>query len=586
MKCFGLAILGVLVGLAFSPWAQDAPPIDATGYENPGQIYSGATGLIGVPTAPVTPGWDNAFEGGVPTLPEQQSKQGIGGFGYYDYSNALFSMPEVYSQFINRDVNSELARSLMVQNMTMPQTAALFGQLNTFGAERYQQFLASFPLGVEQREARDKFLQACLIEVRAELGYGADATAAAKNNAQAAETCLQRYTARTRAIQTQNEQTYSEFLRQAQDVNGMIAPLLCPPSGTTTVGAATACWPNLLLKQVRLCSTEKLDATGNPEYCDPNAFGENPAPVPLQTLLDIMVTTVGHTYLVSITNPFLRQLAIVDGATLRNSAQRAKMEIPNQPSPTVTNSVAGFQTNYLQCANSNPMVGLRALGQVVYNDVFGSRTDGGTSLPNGRNLDQERQASLLLSDTGLRPFQRATENLLTNYHGLPEEEVNRLEIIMSSAMHAAVGCAINRDIPFLDPNTIITMRNSCSPDDLQSYFQLAAMDVANVAARNMLLYTKQQLEGALGRLEADDPTALRTTTTDTNGATTSVPFDSPAVRLRLARAVRQIMLPQLESDLKRLDMIDDLAKKSTIRKVTQGIYKSSSGCLSTRSGPQ
>jgi hypothetical protein len=464
----------------------------------------------------------------------------------------------------------------MVQNMVMPQTAALFGQMNTFGAERYQQFLTAYPLSAQQRDARDQYLQACMAEVRAGLGGAGAGAQGAMLNARAAEMCLQRYNDQSRQIQAQKGEAFADFSRQAQDVNAMLAPLMCPTSGTA---ASTVCWPNLLLTQVRLCAEGQLDANGRLQACDANNFGPKPAPVPFQTLMDIMVQTVGTQYLTSTTNPFLRQLAIVDGASLRNAANRARGEIKNQPITNPVNTIADFQTDYLQCVSSNPFAGLRALGQVVYDDVFGGSTDGNTQLPNGSTLAQERQRSLLLNDTGLGPFQTATQQVLSGYAGLASEQRVSLEGNLASAMHAAVGCAANRDIPFLDPMTVITMRNTCSPDDLQGYFKLAAMDVANVAARNMYLYTKQQLEGAIGRLEANDPTVLRTTRAD--GTVTTL--DSPAIRQRLALAARTIMLPQLNSDLKRIENLQTLAQKSVIRTTTQGIYRSGSGCLNPRS---
>lgn len=566
MKCFGLAILGFLVGFAAAPLAQQS-------------IYNPITGLMSSPTIPTVPGFGAAFDPGTASLLERQMIQGTGSFGYYDYSGALFNMPDVYNQFIQRDVDSSLGVSLMVQNMVMPQTAALFGQMNTFGAERYQNFLASYPITEQQKDARDQYLQSCMNQIRFTLGGNNQSPG--QLNALAAETCLQRYSDQSRQIQAQSEQTFAEFVRESQDVNAMLAPLMCP---TNEAGEILPCWPNMLLKQVRLCALNKLDASGQPEVCDSNNFGVQPAPVSTQALLDIIVKTVGDTYLPEIINPFMRQLAIVDGATLQNVAVRARSEMSNLPPspPNVPATIVDFQTNYLQCTNSNPMAGMRTLGQVVYDDVFGGNNDGGTQLPNGGTLAQERQRSLILGETSSLQFLQATTDLLAPLTGLAGQERSSLENTLSSAMFTSVGCAANRDIPFLDPLTIVTMRNNCSPDDLQSYFKLAAMDVANVAARNMYLYTRQQLQEALGRLESYDPVAFPMNGTDQ-------PINSPAVQAKLARAIRSIMLPQIELDLKRIENLQTLAQKSIVRTATQGIYKSGGGCLSTysttRAGP-
>ncbi|MFO0500395.1 MAG: hypothetical protein ACK5YK_01775, partial [Pseudomonadota bacterium] len=79
MKCFGLAIVGLLLGLAAAPLAQEAP-------QTPPAVYDPITGLIRTPAAPTTPGFSSAFEAGTGSGLEQQSVQGAGGFGYHDYS--------------------------------------------------------------------------------------------------------------------------------------------------------------------------------------------------------------------------------------------------------------------------------------------------------------------------------------------------------------------------------------------------------------------------------------------------------------------------------------------------------------------
>ncbi len=504
---------------------------------------------------------------GTPTDLEAQALQGGVFFGYNDYSNGLFDMPQTFEQF-QRDVNSNLAQQLMVYNIGFPQLAALFGQLNTFGAERFQQYQASIgsSLTEQQKDAHAQYMRQCVPEMRRGLpAAGSDEALAARNTAQAFELCLQRYTAQVRDLQRTSNQTYATLLREAQDVNKMIKPLLCPALATDT------CWPNLLIPQVRLCEAGKLGADGKPEVCNANTFGVKPAPVPLNALVDTLKLGLGSDLVQKSVNPFLRGIAVVDGATLRESARIAtnQMNVPEPNLAAPSAAIEQFQTQFLNCRDPNLLRGLQKLGGVVYEKAFANDPNNNKTIPGGTGtIGGARQASLNPGPFMAGPLISRTRVLVPPQPNTTIDDQN--VVALAQALQVAAGCATNRDLPFLDPELLIAVRNQCSAADVQGYLSLSAMDVAIAASRNLLLYTQSQLEQVLSRLAVDGQTAAL-------GFTVPTTMDGPVIRKRLSDAIKIEMLPRVKSDLMRLDTME--AKKGTLSQKVQEIYQNKGGCL-------
>lgn len=79
----------------------------------------------------------SATPAAIPT--DNRNLLGCGGIGQGEFTSAVYNMPESFGKF-QTDVNSLLARQILSLNYVMPQSAALFDQLNNYGNQRYQIF--------------------------------------------------------------------------------------------------------------------------------------------------------------------------------------------------------------------------------------------------------------------------------------------------------------------------------------------------------------------------------------------------------------------------------------------------------------
>lgn len=541
-------------------------------------IPSGLLGLgIGQPSA---------FQQPLPsTAPEVSEIQGCGTVGVDDYTGQLYNNPDVFQKFSQTDVNSDLARQLLTYNYSMPQTAALFAQLNQFGNDRYRQFQQGCALTSQQADARRQYVRECVSTILSSgaivdaslMGSGPSATTPpaeelkARKTARAYELCTQQYNSYTRNLLQQKSESYAESVRRAQDVNRMLRPLLCPnipPLGGNGVSPqAAACWPNLFLPQVRLM------AEGVKSTSPQTDFGVQSAPLTVSTFLDGLRSAVGGDFMTKVLTPFRQSITVTDPNTLAQAAEVAARALgssaanigvnsnpANANNPPLADNRRAFVIDYLNCKNPDITLALQeygnALRQVGVQDVQGP-TQGGTPL------------GLTPATFGANDYQPIADRMFANSNiNDPAIQADRTDL--PRLMEVAAGCATNQQIPFLDP-MVLAHLSSCQTDDQNAFFSMAAYDVAVTATRNVLNYTKSQLQTVLGRLEAGDQTSLQALQTNN-----SIP-DSPAIREKLATAVRTIMLPHLEQQLARLNQFE--ASRGAFGQRVSAVYQQKVRCL-------
>jgi hypothetical protein len=270
----GLMALGA--AWAGSLHAQNATP-EGTGANTP----SDETNYLSTSGNPLGSGFLNLGSSATVNLPELAAPtateddlanmQGCGTVGQDDYTATLFNDKTIFENFSQRDVNSKLARDLLTYNYSLPQTAALFGQLYTYGSQRYQQFQRACNLSNLQQDARQQYIRQCIpavaatltdddlgMTVSASIGSGDPAlTAQTRKTARAYDVCLQQYNDKSREVMRQSSQSFAQAQAAAGDINRLVRKYLCPETlAGQQAGTGGTCWPNLFLPQVRICTTE------------------------------------------------------------------------------------------------------------------------------------------------------------------------------------------------------------------------------------------------------------------------------------------------------------------------------------------
>ncbi|MCA3244533.1 MAG: hypothetical protein INF43_04430 [Alphaproteobacteria bacterium] len=570
-----LALAAAWLGAMASPLAQGTGAIDAAQglYDAPSDYQSTDSGL-GIPSGllglGLSAGEPSAFKELLPpNAPKASDIQGCGTVGIDDYTGQLFNNTAIFEKFRSQDVNSDLAKQLLTYNYSMPQTAALFAQLNQFGNDRYRQFQQGCALSSQQADARRQYVQECVGDVlksstiiqdqSLQAGSGASAPSAeelqARKVARAYELCSLQYSSESRVVLKQKVESYAESLRKAQDVNRMLRPLLCPnarPLGSVNAAQAAACWPNLFLPQVRL-QAEGV-TTNNPT----TDFGVKAAPLSVSAFLDGLRSSVGGQFQDLVLTPFRQSIVVVEQASLNQAAEVASRAISAAP-PVPDNRMREFTVDYLNCKNPDITLALKEYGKAL--EQTGTAPPQGPT-PSGTPLGFTPAAY------GPSETQVIANKMLTGT--ITDEAIQADRTDLASLLDIAAGCAVNQQIPFLDP-VLLANLNSCKTDDQNAFFTMAAYDVAVTGTRNVLNYTRSQLQTALGRLEAGDQTSLLALQTNNQ-----IP-DSPAIRERLAAAIRTIMLPHITQQLARLDEFE--ATRGAFGKRVSQIYVNKQGCL-------
>ncbi len=543
----------------------------------------GSTDLTGIGLMQPT-----LFPGPIPTTaqPDGIELQGCGTVGVNDYTGQLFNDTSVFEKFRTQDVNSELAKQLLTYNFSMPQTAALFAQLNQFGNDRFNQFRQGCVLSAQQADARQQYVRSCMSTLAENDGAIPDSqlqpqtTGAApitnpeelqaRRTARAFDLCTQQYNATTRDLMRQSSETYAQSVRRAQDVNAMLRPLLCPAnSGASAAGSGgnitpnraasgNACWLNLFLPQVRLLA-EGVKTTAPNSLA--NNFGVNPAPLDTATLSDGLLSTY-YQFQSEYFDPFLTSVRMMRNGNRSNvelAAKEASALIDDVVA--VTNPpLRDFTFGYLNCKNPNISMPIEEFGKTLV-AKFGGDQQGPTQ--DGQALGVQRGP---FASTSFNPL---AERMVPNSSQLSTElQADRSDL--GELLFVALGCTANQRITVFNPELTANLM-SCDGEEETAFYDMAGQDLALNASQSVLGHVKQRLTLVMGRLESGDVSALRAL--NTNEET----FDSPVIRERLATAIRTIMLPHIEQQLERLDEIE--GSRGEFGKRVNQLYNDRSGCL-------
>lgn len=521
---------------------------------------------------------------------------GCGAVGQGEYTSGLFNMPEVFGKF-QTDVNSVLAKEMLTLNYSMPQTAALFDTLNSYGNQRYDQFQRSCSINSLQKDARQNYLNQCIaqqvplrqaiIQQQASASGGSEGSTAmsaevlqAQSYAQAWEICSMQYVSDTNAYQTfqQANKDFGKKLRQTENVTQSISGLICMgQNATEDTGNANAteetCWPMLMLTQVRLCNMDSAtDCTGD--------YGVKPPLLSMQQYFNMLRYTVEKGITVSVTLPIYRSLVGIPDVLVESSANLTVNNMNGNPpaAQTVSSNVKeitkNFQYNYLNCTNPNilyPMQQFVANLNTALNRASAGATDS-------------------VSVTMPTFDENAYKGIVDNWQGLFTGNSQDTELAQLNM--TVLGCTANQLIPMFDPNIVTVTHEKCSLDkDIPAFYTLSSYDLAYESTKRVYGYLKQRLQQVYGQLEHDslvpgtsDNQSHGTASSDNNSNFTYATINSPALNKRMADVIKNIMLPEIDRQLKQLDQFNKA--KGEFSQRLQLIFAQKQGCVYGQAGAQ
>ena len=512
------------------------------------------------------------------TQQEQENLQGCGGVDYSTYTGALFNMPQEYTRF-QRDLNSLLGKQLLTFNYSLPQTSALFTQLNTMGTERFSQFQRACNVTDLQQKAKNEYLKACLVaeiprreldiddKIRrqniaigastppADLPDGATSPRPQRIDAveekrmayaQAVEVCNLQYSTENNMLRTTTNRSLIAEINNSEIVTNRLRQMLCPASSVVTppaAGSTVACWPLLLLPRVRVCAAEELGC-GTGGY-----YGVRTPVVEVQQVLDAILTVMLNNVQPNVIDRFNQQLAQkgVEDAGQKIAADSAAQKLnstPSAPSPLPAEKIlANFQRS-LNCPTREM---LRPMTKYVeeLNQILRNYSATGPLAP------------ITIGTVDTTAFSSVVSTMnLTAASGFTEDVTQ-----LPSALETALGCTINRAVPMFDPQVTYAL-NQCTVKDRYAFYQVSAYLAAMQATRELYNFTLSQLRQVSFRLLNPED--------DSN-------FPGKELAERQHAAVREVMIPAMEDALKSLDEM--AAAKGKFGQRVGDIYANPSGCV-------
>lgn len=520
--------------------------------------------------------------------------QGCGGVGQGEFTSGLYNMPESFTKF-SADANSVLARQLVTINYTMPQTAALFDQLNNFGAERYAAFQRGCNLDALKQDARKQYLDACVAKIMPArvtslstitTGDGkkiVEPQLSAMAYAQSWEVCSNQYVSDTAANTVRKEvnKAFAEKMRSVEDVNATIKPLLCTIDKDDTEGSG--CWISYLIPQVRVC----YDA-GQPKACEgDNAYGVKEPLVSMQRLFDIYRFALEDQLVSRRVIPLQQQIKnfgvdanmqhlaageaalLLSTATITRTSGSGTAGAVSRIELLPDESVLDFQVNYLSCKNPDPLNPL-----LKFKDRLQKRMDK-AKLKGGDGKLAALSLPVVAENTSLFDAMVKDQVKLPSTGATNDQDV----LAFTKMLDVSFGCTLNQNVPMLDPNLTVSV-NQCTTPDQYAFYTMAGYDVSLAATRDVYRYVNLRLKQAYTTLLSQNRVPSPTTTT--GGTTTATsPTLSPEINSRLATVVKESMIPYIESQIERLDEIDRTRGKFSQR--VQQIYADRGGCISSAS---
>lgn len=559
--------------------------VDGNGFAVPGgqiNIVPGKTlPVVSSATAPVPEDTTNLL--------------GCTGIGQGEYTSGIYNMPESFGKF-QQDANSLLSKQLLTMNFALPQTAALFDQLNNYGNQRYQTFQQGCSVDLLKQDAKKQYLNACVAKLTPDRVTSIRQVLAGQNPppkdemvnamayAQAWEVCANQYVSDTVALALRKDtnQAFARQVREVENVTNAIKPLLCTAANTGGTGTAdNGCWQTLLLPQVRLCLDDSLGCT------DPAGYTILEPMVTMPRLFDtlryIMDEIVISRYVADLNQQIIKlgldntvqRLAAAEAslrlsnATLGRASQAAEGEgdtaspvngtlffgygVNANPPP----SVEEFQLSYLNCKDVDPLSPLKEYAKRLNARI--QKAGGGAD-------------KLKVENINLQQYDKVIEKL-----DIAEADAAGKEALKSLAV-VGLGCTVNQVVPLFDPNLTVSLYAQCLPQDRNAFYAMAGYDVSLAATRDVYRYLNLNLKRAYTRLLTQSAVPISSTAVGT--ADSPSPTLSPELNARLARVVKEVMIPQVEAQIERLDELN--RTRGQFGQRAQQLYTSKVGCMYTQ----
>jgi len=518
----------------------------------------------------------NTFDPTLGAVGEISNSLGCAGVGQGEFTSGLFNMPEVYTKF-QQDVQSSLSKQLLSLNFVMPQTSALFDQLNTIGNQRYDQFQRGCTVTPVQADAKQNYMLACVEKLIPERETIIEET----NNqqaqtaripedqigpmayAQAWEICANQYVSNTTAMEVRTERltAYYTKLREAERVDLAIRPLLCQITQEGDEDGA-GCWAKFLIPQVRICLGNNLEGG-----CTEGVYGVKEPLVPMQRLFDTMRFIMENDVIQNRVVPFNNGIRALNASTRQQAAREATIvmsttkltgsstTLVGQVAVMPTEAVRDFQLNYLSCKNNDVLNGYRQYKRFIEKQM---NQNGATS-----DIPDLLPFNFAVIESTIEKMELAAEENSTS----DEADIKAVSALLESAM----GCTANQSIPIFDPNITAALQTTCSDEDIYAFYSIAGNDVAAASTRDVYRYLNFKLKQAYTRLMTEAMVPVSDTTN-----TSVSPTYGPELNAKFAQVVKDVMIPYTETQIERLNDIN--ASRGQLGQLVNEIYASKNGC--------
>lgn len=567
-------------------------------------IPSGAIDLVpGIATSTAVASSTAAIPTGAPTpaADDITNLMGCAGVGQGEYTNSIYNMPETTDKF-KQDVDSTFAKNLVIMNYVMPQTAALFDQLNNYGNQRYTQFQKGCNVSSIKQDTKNQYLNTCVAEqlplrrtiITTNLtGNFAlkEPQLSAEAYAQAWEICSNQYVSNTTAVATRTKALtdFATQTRALENVTNAIQPLLCKSTGKNSDNSDAGCWQTLLIPQVRLCLDDTLGCT------DSKGYSVNDPLLTMPRLFDTFRYIMDDTVIARRVNNFNQTVSYlsIPNTIQRSVAIDASLELsavtlnrngtsgsgqgtsisgnPSTDSPDV--NVSEFQFSYLNCKQADILNPLKWYAQLLNT--------------------QHAKTTNSQQTTGATPASAATQNISVSILAQSDYKKVLDQLKLTDASDAqkqallslswtSLGCTANQSVPIFDPMITASLNTQCTPDDRYAFYTMAGYDVSLTATRDIYRYLAMRLKQVYTQLLINAVTpagASPTAVTGSTGAATTPagPTISPEINRRLATVVKEVMIPYVESQVDRLN--DQANTRGEFAKRVRQIYASKTGCI-------
>lgn len=254
----------ISLGFAASAQAQTGGSFSS----NNAYQFGGMPGSFGYNNTGSTTVFDAGFRntGGLNLL-------GCGGIGAFNFMNTTFNMNNIIDQ-LKQNMQTMLAKQLLIQAMSIPQVSAIFDTLNAFGNARFSLFNQSCNLNQIKKEARQKIIDSCIATHGGDKAKPADV-----------QTCQQDF---------DKDSNIGKFVATAfknicgfENFNQAIRPTACRDANGN---ATSSCAFMAFIPQVRLNLSGGVGGNSGSAMCQTNSnyYGTRSAALPLQSVSDIM----------------------------------------------------------------------------------------------------------------------------------------------------------------------------------------------------------------------------------------------------------------------------------------------------------